>query len=53
MELISANPDIVLDALDAIDADEATLGYDGYGKPFTTCSEVDGYEGILMPLRIS
>ena len=44
------NPDIVLDALDAIDADEATLGYDGYGKPFTIRSEKDGYEGILMPL---
>lgn len=49
-ELISVNPDIVLDALDAIDADEATLGYDGYGKPFTIRSEKDGYEGILMPL---
>ncbi len=50
IELISANPDIVLDALDALDADEATLGYDGYGKPFTIRSEADGYEGILIPL---
>lgn len=45
------NPDLLCDALDALNEDDATFGYSDHVSAFEIRSDGEGFTAIVMPLR--